>query len=134
MQSELVDAKQLREELRKSVPVEVRGKQYRVQPVSLMLFVDDPDEMWRLAREDGERLKDRLRDIMGSPSYARLRRVLITGMVHPKVVPSEGMENDGSICADTLLVDYELAIELYLAIAKQSMAGAAPRAGSAFQA
>ena len=117
----LVGVKNLKEKLRQSAPVDIRGEEYRIQAVSLLLFVDDAGEMWKLAREDSEKLKERLQAVMASPSYDAMRKVLVKGMVHPKVVSSQTLETEESICVDTLLVDYELASELFIAIAKQSM-------------
>jgi len=117
----LADAAALKARLATAVQLVVGGALYRVRPVSMLLFVQDPTAMWQAARKDKALLDRMIKDAMANPSMDQLRRVLVSGMVHPRVVAAESQETPGSIWVDTLLTDYTLATELYLGIARQSI-------------
>lgn len=115
---EPVSAKDLQERLKKERSVEVGGLVFRVRRVPLLLLADESDALWEAARQGTDALAEKVRGMVANPSLGRLRRVLLAGVIRPRLADRE---EDESVCVDFLLSDYQLAVGLFVEVIRISL-------------
>ena len=110
---EPISAQALREKLKKEKTVEVCGMVFLIRKAPLLLLADENDDLWELARQGREALSDKIKSLISSPTMPRMRRVLIAGVIQPRL--SHEHEED-AVCVDLLLADYPLSAGLFIEI------------------
>lgn len=113
---EPISGRELNNRLKKEKTVEVCGMPFRIRCAPLMFLGDETDDFWAIARQGKEALQERIQDLIKNPRLPQFRRVLMNGIISPKITALEG---DGDFVGiDTLLSDYALAVGLYVEIVK----------------
>ena len=110
---EPISAQALVEKLKKEKTVEVCGMVFLIRKAPLLLLADENDDLWELARQGREALSDKIKSLISSPTMPRMRRVLIAGVIQPRL--SHEHEED-AVCVDLLLADYPLSAGLFIEI------------------
>lgn len=110
---ETVSAKDLKEKLKKERTVKVEDLPFRIRKVPLLLLAEESDDLWELARQGREGLAERIKGLVASPSLARMRRILLAGVVQPKV---SMLEDEDAVCVDQLLSDFQLSAGIFVEI------------------
>ncbi len=117
---ETISVKELKEKLRKEKTVHVGGMAFRIRKVPLLLLTEDSDNLWDLARQGQDALAQKVKAMIASPSLSSMRRVLLSGIVEPKI---STVDEDSSVCVDTMLADYSLSATLFAEIVIFSLEG-----------
>jgi hypothetical protein len=113
---EPITARELNNRLRKEKSVEVCGMAFRIRCAPLMFLGDETDDFWAIARQGKEALSERIQELIANPKLPQFRRVLMNGIVSPKI---SVLECDGEfVTVDTLLSDYALSVGLYVEIVR----------------
>ena len=115
---EPISALDLNEKLKKEKTVEVCGMVFRIRKAPLLLLADETDNLWQTARHSREALVEKIKSLISSPSLPRMRRVLLSGVLQPRL--SSQHENE-AVCVDLLLADYKLAAGLFIEIVNFSL-------------
>jgi hypothetical protein len=108
-----ITAAELRERLKQELAVEVNDTVFRIRRVPPLFLADESEDFWALARAGG--LGKRAAEIAASPKLAQFRRILLYGVVQPKL----GMGNDDpeAVPVDELIAnEFETATQLYARI------------------
>ncbi len=113
-----VSAKELKERIRKERTFEVSGMAFRIRKVPLLLLADESDDLWELARQGAEALSQRIKALVSSPSLPRLRRILLAGVIQPRL---SAQEEEDAVCVDMLLSDYPLSTGLFIEVLNFSL-------------
>lgn len=113
---EIISADELKQRLKREKIVTVCGMNFRIKRVPLLFLEDEKNDFWALAREGKEALSKRIRELISNPKLPQFRRVLIYGIVEPKIGIGDGDNN--AVPVDYLLSDYTLAVNIYLEIIK----------------
>lgn len=111
---EPVNAKDLRERLRKERTVEVCGSAFRVRRVPLLFLGDESDDFWSLARQGKDALSKRVGELVANPKLPQFRRILLYGVVTPRL--GVGEDDKDAVPVDEVLAEYPLAVGLYVEI------------------
>ena len=115
---EPVTAQALEEKLKRELTVEVSGMLFRIRRASLLFLADETDGLWQIARQSREQLVEKIKELIANPSLTRMRRVLLAGVVQPKL--AAGVEED-AVCVDLVLADHELSAGLFISIVNFSL-------------
>lgn len=115
---EPISSKELRDRLRKERTVAVSGMTFLIRRVPLLLLADESDGLWETARQGTDALIDKVKTLATNPSLGRLRRVLLAGVVQPRL---SGQEDTEAVSVDLLLSDYALAVGLFIEIVRFSL-------------
>lgn len=115
---ELASVQQLKDRLRKEKTVSVCGLGFQIRRAPLLLLADEHDDLWGLARRDKEVLSGRIKDLIANPTLPRMKRVLLSGVVSPKLALQD---SDDAVCVDHLLAHHELATTLFIEIVNFSL-------------
>ncbi len=118
MKMEPVTATALKEKLKKEKVVEVSRMVFRIRKIPLLLLAEESDDLWDLARQGQEILTQRIKALLASPTLARMRRILLKGVVEPSLTELDDKETVG---VDLLLSDYQLSSSLYIHIVNFSL-------------
>ncbi len=113
-----VTAQALEEKLKKESTVEVCGMPFRIRRAPLLLLADETDGLWQIARQSREQLVEKIKELISNPSLTRMRRVLLSGVVQPKLSPDN---QEGAVCVDLVLADHELSAGLFISIVNFSL-------------
>ncbi len=87
---------------------------FRIKCAPLMFLGDETDDFWALARQGKEALTQRIKELIANPKLPQFRRILLNGVVSPKLSIIEGEQD--AVPVDLLLADYALAVSLYVEI------------------
>jgi len=110
---ETIPAKDLKERLKKEKTVPVCGMNFRIRQVPLLLLSDASDELWAAARESRESLTGRIKDMVANPTLPRMRRILLSGVVEPRLSQDDSGD---SVSVDLVLTNHELSAGLFIEI------------------
>lgn len=111
---ETITANELKARLKREKIVNVCGMNFKIRRVPLLFLEDEKSDFWSLARQGKEALSKQITEFISNPKLPQFRRVLIYGVIEPKIGIGEG-END-AVPVDYVLSDYSLAVGLYLEI------------------
>lgn len=115
---ETVSVKDFRERLKKEKLVHVSGMGFQIRRAPLLLLADENEDLWALARRDQDALTGRIKDLIANPTLPRMKRVLLSGVVSPRL----GFEDsDDAVCVDHLLAHHEIAVSLFIEIVNFSL-------------
>lgn len=115
---EPVSAEALTEKLKKEKTVDVCGMAFRVRKAALLLLADETEDLWQTARQSREALIEKVKYLISNPSLPRMRRVLMAGVIQPKL---SFQYEEGAVCVDLVLADYELSAGLFIEIVNFSL-------------
>src|SRR6185437_6061444 len=85
-----ITAKELNSRLKKEKMVDVCGMSFRIRCAPLMFLGDESDDFWTIARQGKESLQRRIQELIQNPRLPQFRRVLMNGIISPKVTALEG--------------------------------------------
>jgi len=111
---EIITANELKQRLKREKTVSVCGMNFRIRRVPLLFLGDEDNDFWSIARQGKDAITKRINELISNPKLPQFRRVLIHGMIEPKVGIGEG-DND-AVPVDYILSDYTLAVGLYIEI------------------
>ncbi len=111
---EIISANELKQRLKREKIVNVCGINFRIRRVPLLFLGDEENDFWSIARQGKDALTKRLNELISNPKLPQFRRVLVHGVIEPKLGIGEG-DND-VVCVDYILSDYSLAVGLYIEI------------------
>jgi hypothetical protein len=115
---EPVSVQELKRCLKRDKSVQVCGMGFVVRRAPLLLLADENEDLWSLARRDKEALSGRIKDLIANPTLPRMRRILLAGVVQPKLA---FQEEENAVCVDHLLAHHELAAGLFIEIVNFSL-------------
>jgi hypothetical protein len=115
---ETITAQALSEKLKKEKTVEVCGMAFRIRKAPLLLLADETDDLWQTARQSREAVAKKIKFLISSPSLPRMRRVLMAGMIEPRL---SLQHEDGTVCVDLILADHQLSAGLFIEIVTFSL-------------
>lgn len=115
---EPVSVEELKNKLKKEKTVRVCELIFRIRRAPLLLLADENEDLWALARRDREALSGRIKDLIANPTLPRMKRVLMAGVVQPKLAHQD---DESSVCVDHLLAHHELAAGLFIEIVNFSL-------------
>lgn len=110
---EPISAGELNEKLKKEKTVEVCGLSFQIRKAPLLLLADENDDLWSLARQGREVLSEKIKALIANPSLPRMKRVLLAGLVQPKL---SLMPEEGAVIVDLVVTNYELSAGLFFEI------------------
>jgi len=116
-----ITAKELKERLKRLKIVEVKGMAFTIRKVSLLLLLDDPAQIWDWARQGQDALGEKIKALLQNPTLPTMRRVIVTGVLEPRVIEKEADED--SVPIDLILADHELSAGLFIEIVNLSLGG-----------
>ncbi|MCX5784592.1 MAG: hypothetical protein NTX59_02790 [Elusimicrobia bacterium] len=111
---EPVSATELKERLKKEKTVEVCGLAFRIRRVPLLFLGDETADFWSLARQGKDALAKRINELIANPKLPQFRRVLLYGIISPKIGVGDGDRD--AVPVDAILAEYPLAVGLYVEI------------------
>lgn len=115
---EPVTAQALSEKLKKEKTVEICGMAFRIRKAPLLLLADETDDLWQTARQSREAIAEKIKFLISSPSLPRMRRVLMAGMIEPRL---SLQHEEGAVCVDLVLADHQLSAGLFIEIVTFSL-------------
>lgn len=115
-----VSAKELVDRLKREKLVEVKGMAFTIKKVPLQLLLDDPGQLWEWARAGQETLSEKIKDALKSPALPAMRRVLLAGVIEPKMVEAAA---ENAVAVDLVLAHHDLAAGLFIEIINLSLGG-----------
>lgn len=115
---EPITVSELKEKLRKEKTVQAGGMAFRIRKVPLLLLTEESDNLWDLARQGQDVLAQKVKAMIASPTLSSIRRVLLAGVIQPKLASSE---DDGAVNVELLLTDYSLSAALFSEIVLYSL-------------
>lgn len=121
---EPITAKELTERLKQEKTIEACGMTFRIRKAPLLLLADEKEDLWSLARQGHELLSGRIKDLIASPSLPRMSRILVAGVVEPRL---SIFQKDDEVLVDLILANYRLSSELFIAIINFSLEPTNPR-------
>lgn len=108
-----ISAAELRERLKKEQTVDINDTIFRIRRVPPLFLADENEDFWTLARA-GE-LGKRAGEIAASPKLAQFRRILLYGLVQPKL--GMGDDDPEAVPVDELIAnEFATATQLYARI------------------
>lgn len=113
-----ISVEELKNKLKKEKTVRVCDLIFRIRRAPLLLLADENEDLWALARQNGNALSGRIKDLIASPTLYRMKRVLFAGVVSPRLAYQD--EPD-AVCIDHLLAHHELAAGLFIEIVTFSL-------------
>ncbi|MCG3204950.1 MAG: hypothetical protein KCHDKBKB_01667 [Elusimicrobia bacterium] len=108
-----ISVEELKNRLKKERTVRVCDLNFRIRRSPLLLLADENEDLWALARRDKEALSGRIKDLIANPTLPRMKRVLLAGVVSPKLAHQD---DENTVCVDYLLAHHELAAGLFIEI------------------
>jgi len=111
---EPVSANELKERLKREKTVEVCGIAFKIRRVPLLFLGDESADFWSMAREGKEALAKRMNELIANPKLPQFRRVLLYGVISPKIGVGDG--DSDAVPVDAILSEYPLAVGLYVEI------------------
>jgi hypothetical protein len=111
---EPISANALKERLKKEKTVDVCGITFKIRRVPLLFLGDESSDFWSLAREGKEALAKRINELIANPKLPQFRRVLLFGVLAPKLGVGDG--DSDAVPVDAILSEYALAVGLYVEI------------------
>lgn len=111
---DIISANELKARLKKEKTVEVCGAVFRIRRVPLLFLGDENADFWSLAREGKEALARRIKELISNPKLPQFRRVLLYGVIAPKIGVGDG--DSDAVPVDAILAEYPLAIGLFVEI------------------
>lgn len=115
-----VSAKELVDRLKREKLVEVKGMAFAVRKVPLQLLLDEPGQLWELARAGQDTLAEKIKDLLKSPALPAMRRVLLAGVVEPRLAEAAA---ENAVAVDLVLAHHDLAAGLFIEIINLSLGG-----------
>jgi len=109
-----ISAAELNEHLKKEKAVAVCGMTFHIRRVPLLFLGDESADFWTLAREGKEALAKRMNELIANPKLPQFRRVLLYGVISPKIGIGDG--DSDAVPVDAILAEYPLAVGLYVEI------------------
>jgi len=109
-----VSASELKERLKREKTVEVCGIAFKIRRVPLLFLGDESADFWSMAREGKEALAKRMNELIANPKLPQFRRVLLYGVLSPKLGVGDG--DSDAVPVDAILSEYPLAVGLYVEI------------------
>jgi hypothetical protein len=113
---EPITARALNNRLKKEKTVVLCGMPLRIRCAPLMFLGDETDDFWAIARQGKEAIQERIQELIENPRLPQFRRVIMNGLVEPKISALDG--DPDTVSVDTLLSDYALSVGLYVEIVK----------------
>lgn len=110
---EPITVEELRNKLKKERTAQVCGMIFRIRRAPLLLLSDENEDLWALARRDREALSGRIKDLIANPTLPRMKRVLLSGVVSPRL---SHQDEGNAVCVDHILAHHELAAGLFIEI------------------
>ena len=114
MPGEPISADALRERLKKEKTVEICGVVFRIRRVPLLFLSDENADFWNIARQGKDALAKRMNDLIANPKLPQFRRMLLHGVLSPRI--SIGEDDKDAVSVDAVLSEYPLAVGLYIEI------------------
>lgn len=111
---DIISADELKSHLKKEKLVQVCGYNFKIRRVPLLFLEDEKNDFWSLLRQGKDALTKQIEQLISNPKLPQFRRVLLYGVVEPKIGVGEG-END-AVPVDYILSEYPLAVGLYVEI------------------
>lgn len=115
---ETITAQALSEKLKKEKTIEVCGMAFRIRKAPLLLLADETDDLWQTARVSREAVAEKIKLLIANPSLPRLRRVLVAGVVQPRLTLQH---EEDTVCVDLVLADHQLSTGLFIEIVNFSL-------------
>lgn len=116
-----VSAKELKERLRREKLVEVKGMAFAIKKIPLQLLLEDPGQLWEWARQGQEALAERIKGLLQSPALPAMRRVILAGVVEPRIAETAGTED--AVSVNLILAHHDIAAGLFIEIINLSLGG-----------
>ena len=110
---EPVSVKDLKERLKKEKTIEICGMNFRIRQVPLLLLAEDSENLWAVARESRDVLTGRIKDMVASPTLPRMRRILLSGVIAPRL---SIQDDEDTVNVDLILTNHELSAGLFIEI------------------
>ncbi len=110
---EPVSVKDLKERLKKEKTIEICGMNFRIRQVPLLLLAEDTENLWSVARESRDVLTGRIKDMVANPTLSRMRRILLSGVIQPRLA---NQDDDDAVSVDLILTNHELSTGLFIEI------------------
>ena len=111
---EPVSVNMLKERLNKEKTVEVCGLCFRIRRVPLLFLGDETADFWAIAREGRDALAKRINELIANPKLPQFRRVLLYGIISPKIGVGDGDRD--AVPVDAIIAEYPLAVGLFVEI------------------
>ncbi len=115
---EPITVEELKNRLKKERTVGVNDLIFRIRQAPLLLLADENEDLWALARRDKEALSGRIKDLIANPTLPRMKRVLLSGVVSPRLATQD---DENAVCIDHILAHHELAAGLFIEIVNFSL-------------
>lgn len=115
---EPITVEELKNRLKKERTVRVCDLIFRIRRAPLLLLADENEDLWALARRDREALSGRIKDLIANPTLPRMKRVLLSGVVSPRLA---FQDDENTVCVDYILAHHELAAGLFVEIINFSL-------------
>ncbi|MCG3206060.1 MAG: hypothetical protein KCHDKBKB_02786 [Elusimicrobia bacterium] len=115
---EPITVEELKNRLKKEKTVRVGDLIFRIRRAPLLLLADENEDLWALARRDKDALSGRIKDLIANPTLPRMKRVLLSGVVSPKLAHQD---DENTVCVDHVLAHHELAAGLFIEIVNFSL-------------
>ena len=113
-----ITVEELKNKLKKEKTVQVCELIFRIRRAPLLLLADENEDLWALARRDREALSGRIKDLIANPTLPRMKRVLLSGVVSPRLAHQD---EENAICVDHVLAHHELAAGLFIEVINFSL-------------
>lgn len=111
---DIISSSELKQKLKKEKTVQVCGMFFKIRRVPLLFLDDENADFWNMARQGKDALAKRINELIANPKLPQFRRVLLYGVLSPRLGVGEG-DND-AVPVDAVLSEYPLAIGLYVEI------------------
>lgn len=116
-----VSAKELKERLKREKLVEINDMAFAIKKVPLQLLLEDPSQLWEWARSGQEVVAEKIKGLLQSPALPAMRRVILAGVVEPRVAEAVGAED--CVPVDMILAHHDLSAGLFIEIINLSLGG-----------
>jgi len=108
-----ITAAELRARLKQEQTVEINGMAFRIRRVPPLFLAEENEDFWALARSGD--LGKRASEIAASPRLAQFRRILLYGVVEPRL--GMGDADPEAVPVDELIAnEFSAATQLYAKI------------------
>jgi len=106
---------ELRAKLKQEQTVDINGMAFRIRRVPPLFLADEGEDFWALARAGD--LGKRAAEIAASPRLAQFRRILLYGVVQPRL--GMGDDDPEAVPVDELIANaFPTATQLYAGIVR----------------
>lgn len=116
-----VSAKELKERLKREKLIEVKGMAFAIKKIPLQLLLEDPSQLWEWARSGQDAVAEKIKGLLQSPALPAMRRVILAGVVEPRIAEAAGPED--CVPVDMILAHHDLAAGLFIEIINLSLGG-----------